>query len=37
MQEALEAEGIIVKDDRIQDFKKINWNPSEELGFENRL
>lgn len=35
MQVALEAEGIEVKNDKIQNFKKINWDPSEELGFES--
>jgi methylated-DNA-protein-cysteine methyltransferase related protein len=31
MQEALEKEGIKVKDDKIIDFKKRYWNPVEEL------
>lgn len=31
MQQLLENEGIVVKDDQIQDFKKVFWNPSEEL------
>ncbi|WP_375580486.1 MGMT family protein [Marivirga tractuosa] len=31
MQNALEAEGIQVKDDQIQDFDKIFWNPMEDL------
>lgn len=32
MQELLEAEGIKVKDDQVQDFKTIFWDPSEHLG-----
>ncbi len=32
MQELLEQEGIKVEDDKIQDFKKHFWNPSEELA-----
>lgn len=31
MQELLESEGITVKDDQIQNFKKIHWDPSKEL------
>ena len=31
MEELLKSEGIEVVDDRIVDFKKIFWNPSEEL------
>lgn len=31
MEELLKSEGINVIDDRIVDFKKIFWNPSEEL------
>jgi methylated-DNA-protein-cysteine methyltransferase-like protein len=31
MQNALEAEGIIVKEDQIQDFEKVFWNPMKEL------
>ena len=31
MEELLKSEGIEVVDDRIVDFKKICWNPSEEL------
>lgn len=34
MQEALEAEGIEVKDDKIVNFKKIYWDPSKELDFD---
>jgi methylated-DNA-protein-cysteine methyltransferase related protein len=32
MQELLEAEGIVVKNDKIQDIKNVFWNPSVELG-----
>ena len=32
MQEALENEGVAVKDDVIQDFKNIYWDPMIELG-----
>jgi len=32
MEEMLRKEGIIVKDDVIVDFKKIFWDPSEELS-----
>jgi methylated-DNA-protein-cysteine methyltransferase-like protein len=31
MKELLEAEGIIVVDDTIRDFKKLFWDPSEQL------
>jgi methylated-DNA-protein-cysteine methyltransferase-like protein len=31
MQELLEKEGIIVKDDKIENFKVVFWNPIEEL------
>ena len=31
MQQLLEAEGVTVKDDRVQDFKKLFWDPSVEL------
>ena len=31
MQQLLEAEGITVKDDRVQNFKKLFWDPSVEL------
>lgn len=31
MQELLEAEGITVKNDKIQNFKELFWNPTEEL------
>ncbi len=33
MQRLLEKEGIKVKDDTVVDFKKLFWDPSEELGF----
>jgi methylated-DNA-protein-cysteine methyltransferase-like protein len=32
MQQLLEAEGIIVKDDQVQDFEKYFWDPLAELG-----
>lgn len=35
MQEALEAEGIQVKDDKIQNYKRVYWDPSEELEFDD--
>jgi methylated-DNA-protein-cysteine methyltransferase-like protein len=31
MQELLEKEKVRVKDDKVQDFKNIFWNPLEEL------
>lgn len=31
MQELLESEGIKVKKDQVVDFKKLFWNPSDEL------
>lgn len=34
MQEALEAEGVQVKNDKVQDFKTRFWDPSQELGFD---
>lgn len=33
MQKLLEKEKIVVKDDRIQDFKRLFWDPAIELGF----
>ena len=33
MQERLEAEGVVVKNDQVIDFKKLFWDPMEELGF----
>ncbi|HVG11822.1 MAG TPA: MGMT family protein [Flavisolibacter sp.] len=32
MQEALEKEGIVVKDDAVQNFKALFWDPAEALG-----
>ena len=32
MQELLEAEGVQVKDDQIQDFKTVFWDPAVELA-----
>ena len=32
MRRKLEAEGIIVENDRITDFEKVFWNPNIELG-----
>jgi methylated-DNA-protein-cysteine methyltransferase-like protein len=32
MQELLEKEGIVVKEDTVQDFKRIYWNPADELA-----
>lgn len=34
MQHRLELEGIKVKDDQVQDFKKVFWDPSVELDLE---
>jgi len=31
MQKSLEAEGIKVRENKIQDFEKVFWNPMEEL------
>ena len=31
MQQRLEAEGIMIVDDKIKDFKKLNWEPAKEL------
>jgi methylated-DNA-protein-cysteine methyltransferase-like protein len=33
MQQLLEKEGVIVKENQIQDFEKIFWDPVKELGF----
>ena len=33
MQELLEAEGIVVENDQIKDFKKIFWDPATELDW----
>ncbi|MDX2305632.1 MAG: MGMT family protein [Microscillaceae bacterium] len=32
MQELLEAEGIIIIQDQVQDFEKVFWNPTVELS-----
>lgn len=32
MQEALEAEGVQVVEDQVQEFKRRFWDPSQELG-----
>ena len=32
MEELLKSEGIVVKNDTVQDFKKLFWDPSVELG-----
>ena len=32
MQELLEAEGVRVEEDRVQDFKALFWHPVEDLG-----
>ena len=34
MQERLELEGVIIIDDQIQDFTRIFWDPSTELGWD---
>lgn len=33
MEKLLKKEGVKVKEDQVVDFKKIFWDPSEELGF----
>jgi methylated-DNA-protein-cysteine methyltransferase-like protein len=33
MEKLLKKEGIKVKNDKVVDFEKLFWNPSEELGF----
>lgn len=33
MQELLEADGVRVENDQVQDFEKIFWDPEKELGF----
>ena len=33
MEKLLKKEGIKVKNDQVQDFKKLFWDPAEELGF----
>ncbi len=32
MQELLEAEGIVVENDKVRDFEKLFWGPEKELG-----
>lgn len=32
MQELLEWEGVLVKDDKVQDFKSLFWDPEKELS-----
>ena len=34
MQQLLEAEGIVVEDDRVVDFDRIFWSPAVELGMD---
>lgn len=34
MQQLLEAEGVVVTDDRVADFDRLFWSPVEELGME---
>jgi len=34
MQELLEADGIVVKDDKVLDFTAKRWDPQVELGFD---
>ena len=31
MQQLLESEGVMVKDNQVQNFKEVFWNPSQEL------
>lgn len=33
MQELLEQEGVVVKNDKVVDFQKLFWDPEKELGF----
>lgn len=33
MQELLEEDGLSVKDDQVQDFEQVFWDPERELGF----
>lgn len=35
MEERLEKEGISVKNDQVVDFKKVFWDPTEELSLED--
>lgn len=32
MRDLLESEGVIIKNNKVQDFKLVFWNPSEELA-----
>lgn len=32
MQELLEAEGVVIRDDQVQDFDRIFWDPAKELA-----
>jgi methylated-DNA-protein-cysteine methyltransferase-like protein len=32
MQELLEADGVVVKEDHVQNFDKLRWDPAVELG-----
>ncbi|MBN7810196.1 MGMT family protein [Algoriphagus sp. H41] len=32
MQELLEAEGVVVENDKVRDFEKVFWDPEKELG-----
>lgn len=32
MQELLEAEGVVVENDKVRDFEKVFWDPDKELG-----
>lgn len=36
MQEQLEAENVVIKDDKIQDFKKLFWDPAIEIEDLNK-
>ena len=33
MEQLLKKEGVKVKNDQVQDFKKVFWDPMEEMGF----
>jgi methylated-DNA-protein-cysteine methyltransferase-like protein len=35
MQELLESEGIVVKNEKVEDFKRLFWDPVGELGLDN--
>ena len=34
MQELLEEEGILIKEDQVQNFEQVLWDPTNELGFD---